>query len=237
MLNELLLGFGVHASAIPRIWEKIPEEAHKDIVDANAGKIPRLSPIHTILDLCKRQLLPGPKYDKFNNTLTEYINMSLCWNQTSAMYQRGTDNCIRRISLSRFCSEILVTAITKTLFGDGIYDIEPDMTKHLLDFNDDAWMIVFQYPQGSNSKLNRARGKMLRAFGRYLQSPNEARAGQSWLVQTVVRMLESVDIMDDDRAALMIMIYWASVSTHIFTVQNVCMMLIPNSERISTLID
>lgn len=69
----------------------------------------------------------------------------------------------------------MVDATTRTFFGNKILEIEPELVQSFPDFNDDAWMLVFHYPQSANRKLNRARHKLLGAFVKYMQSPDDAK--------------------------------------------------------------
>ncbi|KAL9078769.1 MAG: hypothetical protein Q9157_002321 [Trypethelium eluteriae] len=211
MLNELFVGFGVRPSVIHKIWEKLPVDVlQKGRPELDPAKVQHLSSAHSTLDLYKRQLLPGPRFEKINETLTGYISSSLQWTPVSATYGSSEKRRIECISLRDFCSNILVDAITRTLFGDGIYDIEPRMTQCISDFNEDAWMLVFNYPQGKNSKLSKARNQLLKAFVAYIRGPKEIRRGQAWLIQTTIEEQMAMDINDEDRAALLLMIYWAA---------------------------
>ena len=202
MLNDLLVAFGVNATVIPELWRKLKP----DSTDENGqDKIPQgLSAIHSTLDLYKRQLLPGRRLDEFSANLLGHINRSLSWEKVS---QRGV--AMSRVSLKDFCAEILVDALTRTLFGDRIFEVESDLVQNLLDFNDDAWMLIFHYPQSAARRLSRARHKILEGFMNYLQGPDEIRSGQAWLIERTMRQQKTLDISDEDRAALMLMIYWA----------------------------
>ena len=44
------------------------------------------------------------------------------------------------------CSEVLVDALSRTLFGNRIYEAAPDLVQSLFDFNYDAWMLIFHVP-------------------------------------------------------------------------------------------
>ena len=210
MLNELLLGFGVSNEVIPRLWEKLPKEVlAKGRDDIDPSKVPHISAIHSTLDLYKRQLLPGPRFEIINDSLTGYIDHYLEWSELTNAYKSQSGNSINNLSLSALCSDVLVGAVTKSFFGPGIYEIEPNMTKALLDFNQDAWMLVFQYPQGPNSRLKKARRRILDAFENQIEGPEELRAGQAWLLRTVMDEQEAIGISAADRAAMMLMIYWA----------------------------
>ena len=115
----------------------------------------------------------------------------------------------RRISVFKLCEHELVEAITKSMFGDLIYEIEPDLTQSLLDLNDDVWMLIFHYPQFAAKKLYRARQKILNALETYVQSPEHAREDESWLIRTVIRQQGVAGVDDPNRAKMLLMIYWA----------------------------
>ena len=206
MLNDLFNSFGVEASVIPKLWAK-PTTAILESKSAESNLKPSkpLSAIHGTLDLYKTQLLPGPRLDSMSDTLLGHISALL--DRKSVRTQFGPSTM--SVSLKDFCSRILVDALTRTLFGNGIYDLEPNMVRYLLDFNEDAWMLVFQYPQSARSKLNTARDMILNGFVAYLQSSSKVQSGQAWLINNVLEQQKSLDIRDEDRAALLLMIYWA----------------------------
>ena len=210
MLNDLLIGFGVRASVIPQLWAKLPIEVTQKTRDGMSNPNPnQISAVHSTLDLYKRQLLPGSKFEAINDTLISYINRFMMRVAVCTMNQRKSIDDLKCVSLSTFCSSVLIGAITRTLFGDGIYKLEPLMTQCLLDFNKDAWMLVFQYPQAANTKMNVARKKILSAFMSYMQGPAHLRSGQAWLIQAVLEEQQHLNVNDEDRAALLLMIYWA----------------------------
>ncbi|KAL8877494.1 MAG: hypothetical protein Q9192_008657, partial [Flavoplaca navasiana] len=148
-------------------------------------------------------LLPGPKFDTFSEVLISHIEESLTFNR---LYQRY-GAAIKRISLKDLCSEVLVDVTTRTLFGDGLIEIEANIVRHFLEFNNDAWMLVFHYPQRKGSKLMSARGRILDAFVNYLEGSDETRTGRSWLVEKVTDPLESDAIENEEIAALLLMVY------------------------------
>ena len=210
MLNELLVAFGVRASVIPKLWLKPAVGAiRKERGDVPHEKISGSSVIHSTLDLYKRQLLPGEKLDMFSGKLLGCLGESLHWGKLSTRYGPPCSGWIMKVSLQDLCGEVLVDAITRTFFGDRIYDTEPEMIQNLLDFNDDAWMLIFHYPQKKGSKLHKARQKLLGAFVTYIQSPEEMRAGRAWLIEEVMEEHKTIDISNEDKAALLLMIYWA----------------------------
>ena len=208
MLNDLLVAFGVKASVIPKLWER-PAVKPDEKASGPYELASRLSAVHSTLDFYKRQLLPGEKLEKFSGILMGHLNESLNWESLAARFRTVTPGRINQVSLKDLCGEILVDAITKTLFGNRIYETAPGLVQNLLDFNDDAWMLIFHYPQGAASKLNKARQKILKAFLSYIQAPQENRSDQAWLIEQVMMRQRAAGIDEEDQAALLLMIYWA----------------------------
>ena len=167
MLDDLLVAFEADATVIPKLWQKRVLENNGD---RSLGATPQyLSTIHSTLDHYKRQLLPGEKLDNISEVLLGNIDASLRWENVYRRYGVATT----RISLMDFCSEVLDDALSRTLFGDRIYEAAPDLVQNLLDFNDDAWMLIFHVTQSADSKLKKARSKILEGFVKYIQGPEE----------------------------------------------------------------
>ena len=210
MLNDLLVAFGVRAVVVSRLWQKrSPKTSQSNGQNPASPNTSHLSMIHLTLNLYKRQLLPGEKLDQISETLLRYIDNSLRWEDVSSQHGLALSGQAKGVSLKDFCAEVLVDAITRTFFGDRIYDAEPQLIPNFLNFNNDAWMLIFHYPQSAASSLKKAQRRILKAFVNYIQSPEEVRTGQAWMIENVMEELKSIDINDEDRAALLLMIYWA----------------------------
>ncbi|KAL8733781.1 MAG: hypothetical protein Q9181_003463 [Wetmoreana brouardii] len=183
MLNDLLVGFGVNAAVIPKLLQK-PHDKHAEKGYTNdAAPLGRcLSAIHSMLDLYKRQLLPGPKLDVILHDFIGNIDDRLGWERLEAFYV-VTENSI---------------------------SLKPDLVQHVLDFNDDVWMLVYRVPQTPASKLSKARAKMLQCFAAYTAAPEEFKVGRSWVVENVIQEQQGLDISNQDRAAFLLMLYWAA---------------------------
>ena len=202
MLNDLLIAFGVDSDIIPKLWQKpVLAENFK----MSWGASPKvLSPIHATLDYYKKQLLPGERLDQFATSLFGHLDQSLRWGSLLSRYGRSTN----RISLKDFCADILVDALSRSMFGNRIFELEPELIRCMIDFNDDAWMLIFKYPQAADSKLHISRRKLLEFFRRYMQSSAEFRRGQAWVIDKALQDLDAIDMRDEDKAPLLLMIYW-----------------------------
>ena len=179
LLDDLLIGFGVSKSSIVLLWQQLPVEVLAASRQSTHDKTPHLSSVHSMLDLYKRQLLPGPKSNVLISTMIRHLEESLYWPKLCSSYYTSKQPRLYRISLMQFCSEILVNATTRTLFGNTIYKIDPKTTRNLIDFNEHAWMLIFKYPHSAKSSLGLARKNLLRTFTQYLQESSHARKDQA----------------------------------------------------------
>ena len=201
MLDELLVAFGIKAKNISALWE-IP---HADVDRYSFEENPDLAPGQSACLFHKNQLLPGHRFNVINGSLLSKIDRNMYQRHIRTRYGASS----KSVSLADFCGEILVDAMTGTLFGERIYRFEPGMVQHLLEFNEDAWMLVFQVPQSANSKLSIARNKIWSGFQAYIQNPQGPDDGRAWLVDTALARYKHLQIDDGDRAGLLLMIYWA----------------------------
>ena len=207
MLNELLVAFGVKADNIRKVWAQPKPGMDDEISKRNPDLNITMSTCHFILQLYKKQLLPGSRFDVFNAALLEQIDQRMRIEHVRIRF--GPD--LKCVSLTEFCGDVLVDAITTAFFGEGIFEIERDMVKYLLEFNEDAWKLVFQVPQSKDSKLSVSRGKLLQAFTTYsAKTQGEGSVSkQAWLIETALMRLRTLSLDDEARAGMLLMIYWA----------------------------
>ena len=207
MLNELLVAFGVKADNIEKVWAQPEPGMNDEISKQNPDLTTTMSTCHFILQLYKKQLLPGPRFDVFNAALLDQIDQRMRIEHVQTRF--GSD--LKCVSLTEFCGDVLVDAITEALFGEGIFEIETNMIKYLLEFNEEAWKLVFQVPQPKDGKLNVSRGKLLQAFTTYsIKTTGKCSvAKQTRMIKTALMRLRTLSLDDEACAGMLLMIYWA----------------------------
>ncbi len=140
MLNDLMIAFGVESVIIPKLLQT-PDFDVADETDLGA-RTRRLSHIPATLDHYKSRLLPEQRLYKFSDSLLGYISDFLCWDKVYQRFGATTS----KVSLNKFGGEILVEALSRAMFGNRIFEVELDLVQKMLNSNDDAWMLIFQYP-------------------------------------------------------------------------------------------
>lgn len=206
-LDELLQAFGLKGHSLKLAWHK-PRPGDACYLEANPFNPQQKSLIHLTEDVYKQQLLPGEKLDQMSQSFLRSIDGSVCWEKLDP-YCMGSTEKHKYVSLKDFTRTALVDAITASMFGDHLHRIEPNMTRYMLDFNDDAWMVVFRYPQTLARRLSQCRQKIMAALKVYIHTPKEQRTGEAWSIQTVVQAQEITGMDDENRTAMLLMIYWA----------------------------
>jgi hypothetical protein len=103
----------------------------------------------------------------------------------------------------------MIDMITEHMFRNVLFQIEPGITEHMIRFNDDAWMVLFRYPEFMAPKLTRYRRKLEEAFKRYIKFPKERRADGMWGMQNIIASQEQAGSREKDRVALLLLVYWS----------------------------
>ena len=70
-------------------------------------------------------------------------------------------------------------------------------------------MLIFHYPQFAAKRLYLAQKKILNALECYMRYPKASRIGESWLIETVMAQQMVAGVDEQNRAKMLLMIYWA----------------------------
>ena len=201
-LKRLMVQFGVRPSSLPNIWDPPEPESPRRRNPLNPKT---KSLIHYGEDMYKRQLSPGPNLDSFSYRLAELLNTSLQWRQLSSIYTSE-----QKIPLMDLCAHISIDAMTRCLFGDSIYEIEPRLTHMLYEFSEEAWKyLMFPHPKVIVRRLHTAKEGIYDALVRYMRISSERRMETAWFWGEILKEQEASDLDDYDRAGIIFMLTWA----------------------------
>ncbi|KAF7856021.1 hypothetical protein EAF04_009977 [Stromatinia cepivora] len=159
-----------------------------------------------------RQLLPGPKLTQLSLKVKRHIYEGLGWEKLTGPAMLDVTETHMQLSLKTFCRGKIIDMITEYIFGSVFSPIEPDLAKHMIQFNDDAWMVLFHYLAFMAPKLTRARRTVEDAFKKYIKLPREQRADAVWGMQNIIAAQEQAGLEEKDRVALLLLVYWAAGS-------------------------
>ncbi|MCJ1244327.1 hypothetical protein MMC30_001525 [Trapelia coarctata] len=196
-ITHVLGAVGVSSSGLEKLWAR-PTQSDWFGEDTNALCKPMT---HLARDLHRQQLLPGPKLDGLTQLVLCSIRGSLDW-----------DGAIetKQISLMGWCGEVLIGGTIKAMFGDRLLQIEPELRSIFMDFNEDAWMLLFKYPRLAAPRMYAARDRIIHSLSEYSRSSPEELLDESYLVQVVRAKAKEFKIGERDYARMVFILLWAA---------------------------
>jgi hypothetical protein len=209
-MHDIMVAFRASPSAIQKMWlyprsggagyQSIVENPHQKCL----AQLTR--------DFHHQQLHPGPHLDDIAPKFLNYINNALQWENVSGNYvSKDTDTESKEISLKAWCGDVLLEAATRAFFGDALLEIQPDLFRHFIAFDDNSWMLIYRYSRFLAKPMYSAKDTVTDALTRYFKLPRDKRVGEAWFVRTLESEQRSLGIKDHDIATLMMMIYWVYV--------------------------
>jgi hypothetical protein len=209
-MGQLMSSFGLDHAALEKVWHE-PKPGDSSYYQPNEINPTHKSHVHFTEEMYQRQLLPGPQLSDLSQKVIHHISRSLYWEKLTGPATLDISGTHIQLSLKTFCRGKIIDQITEYMFGNILYQIEPSVTEHMIRFNDDAWKVLFHYPEFMAPKLTRSRRKLEEAFKRYIKVPREQRADGMWGMQNIIASQEQAGMKEKDRVALLLLVYWALV--------------------------
>ena len=206
-LNDFLIVFELDSFALIKIWRKLIMKFL--IFNEKSINLLQKSLILLTENLYKQQLFFEIKLDVFEIRFISLIDEDLRWEKLKNRFVLFFNDERRHVSLFKFCEQFLVKIITKTMFDDFIYDFESNLTEHLLNFNDDVWMFIFNYLQFVAKRLYHARKKILNVLKCYMKYFKKSKIEKFWFIEIVMTQQMMADVDEQNKAKMLLMIYWA----------------------------
>jgi hypothetical protein len=220
-LVRLLKNFGVTSAAMEKAWHK-PQPGDWCYIPNNPVNPDQLDLIHFVEDAYKKQLLPGERMDVMSKSFMDSVLAKLDWDELDVCTDfdrpaswwggedpEGVGRPFKHVSLYSLCRYFIVEATTRSLFGNRMHQVEPDIVDIMCNFNDHVWMVVFGYSPLWNNPSRKPQMQLMAALKRLIQLPEEKREGMSWVIRMMLKAFETVDIDLESRASMMLMSYWA----------------------------
>ena len=148
----------------------------------------------------KQRLYPGEYLEKIWKDVSERLQSGLNWkNLGTRCSSKG-----RPTMLMDLCAETLITEVTRNLFGELIYDIEPSLTQYIYDLNEENWkFLLFSYPSFAAKRAAKAKAKISHALMNYAQSPAELCKDPAGIVRAYINEHESAGCNNQTIAGLL----------------------------------
>lgn len=168
-LNELLINYGFKGEALRLSWH-VPQPGDACHMPNNPVNPEQKSLNRLTEDVYKKQLLPGERMDTLCQVFISALEDLMKWDLLDfcAISNTGSKKVV---SLTALCRHVMVDAATRSMFGNHPHDIEPNVVRHMLGFNDFAWMVFFRYPNTFGSPVDAPRSALLKALKQFITLP------------------------------------------------------------------
>lgn len=110
----------------------------------------------------------------------------------------------KTVSLLRWTQEVILKASFRVFFGDKIMELEPNLIRHFLDFDEDNWMLWYNWPNAT--KMHAAKFKLTETLQRYLAHPKEEKPGAAYIVERMETSQRALGLSDEDIAKVLCMV-------------------------------
>ena len=180
-------------------------------------KAPIANPEHKCLaqitrDLHRLQLHPGDHQALLSQRFLDLIDGSLRWDVLTSEVAPGYVVAEKggwvELSLKKWCGDVLLNAATEAFFGKSLLAVAPDVFSSFFAFDDDSWMLLYNYPRFLARDMYRGKDASVAALTKYFELPEEFREDRAFFVRTLEQGLRDLDIDDQDIAKAFLMMYW-----------------------------
>ncbi|ERF70298.1 hypothetical protein EPUS_06339 [Endocarpon pusillum Z07020] len=209
IVRELASSFGVSNSALYE-FSRQPLGEKDDVVSRKTGiKNPRLKSLSQLNnDFWKQQLLPGERYSELQERFLGYIETSLIQADTSNKSATCEAANHEHTSLMEWTQSVLIDAGVRAFFGDKLLELEPDLPKHFLKFNNEQWKLWHKWPK--TTQMRAAKSQCIKTMQQYLALPKHERPGAAYMVEIMETTQRALGIPEDDIAIVLFMLLWTT---------------------------
>ena len=178
--------------------------------DASAGfPNPRSLPLGRLSrELHISQLFPGKNYDELGIKFVKAFEERLNW--AKIVKENGVSSPKDEVvlPLMAWTSDVFTLAGQTAYFGPLLAQIDSEMHKTFLTFDDLGWQVLYQYPRILSGQMSAARDKLVQSLEAYFSTPQGERTGDAWFVKTEENEMRARGIGTHDVATMMLPIYW-----------------------------
>ncbi|KAF2837773.1 cytochrome P450 monooxygenase [Patellaria atrata CBS 101060] len=166
--------------------------------------------VHTCSDLVHKQLLQPARLHDLIGTVLYEIERYTRWNSFFPSTILSSEGDARVVSAYRWCRDVLVDCQTQAFFGQYLRDIEPNFTTLMDAWDDNAWMMTYQYPPFLAKAAIEPRDKLIKALKQYFDTPVDERPTRSTvpLINEVEAEKKQGGLSTEDIARTLLMVLW-----------------------------
>lgn len=156
------------------------------------------------------QLSPGPRLDVLKSRFLQYLDTELHIDRLceASISSSGTPKTAN-ISLLRMCRNVIITCNSNLLFGDRLFQIDPNFLDTYCAFDDENWVMLYKMPRFYGRKVHEARQKLGDDFEEYLKLPISERQGAAALITAMEDGMRGLGIDETEIATQLFLVHWS----------------------------
>lgn len=197
--HDLLGMFGCSAEGNRKIWANTATLSGFAKASWNPKALP-IGPL--VMELFSHQFLPGPRLEKYMKTTVECIRDN---------FQKWMSRKGEPFLLQQWCAVNINKALTLSLLGRSVDEVNPQLLDKFLQFNQTGWKLIFGYPKWLAPDTHRSRDVILDTMEAFIALPKVQRHDQAYIINCVEEEARNIGLSDRDIAAMVSMIYWGYV--------------------------
>ncbi|EDN95674.1 hypothetical protein SS1G_11553 [Sclerotinia sclerotiorum 1980 UF-70] len=163
---------------------------------------------HAGEDFFKQQLQPGGHLQPLFNSIQMKISEVIQWDKLSQKAVISTIQSTKKVSLLAFCHEMLVKPVSTAVFGNVLYEVEPNLSEIYRKFDDNSWKMNYELPRLVAPDVYDAKDEIRSVMLRYIQLPSERRSDAAWILHALENELRGAGISEEDIASFFFGPFW-----------------------------
>lgn len=203
-IDSIYKGVGNVSDEANVILWRTPEEGFTSLHPNPKGQVL----VHTGNALLHKQLLGPQELEELSEKVLGYIEGTMRWQsffQTSIL---SSSSDTKVVSLHCWCRDVLIEAQSRAFFGEYLQELEPQMTLIFDQWDNNSWMIPYQYPAFMAKAAIEPRDRLIKTLNRYLNSPRERLSGGVPFVRELVDEEHHAGLSTEDSARILMIILW-----------------------------
>ena len=208
VVYELSIQFGVSRAAMDKIHRKPSTRADDKLCSKLQIENPNLKSLAQLNSVFfKQHLHPGDEYNTLLINVLEHLNPFLDPNNLPSAAFVSSKSSERTISLLKWTQHAFLSSSISVMFGAKMQQLDPDLAKNFLTFDNDNWKLWYKWPGGG--EMQSAKARVIKTVQPYIGLAHSERQSAAHLVQTIELSQRALGICEKDIATNLAMIFWA----------------------------
>ena len=160
-------------------------------------------------DLHVKQLYPGEHLDDLGKRFKNFLHKTLVLEEVAEKdyaTQKTSESIV--VPLLMWSSEVFVIGGQRAYFGSLLEEIDPNMVRTFLEFDELGWQVMFQYPRFASRKLHVLLDILIKDLEMYYDTPTDNREGDAWFTKAFKHEARRIGIGTRDIATMIFTVYW-----------------------------